>query len=394
MPDVIARDLAPRLRKAARQFPAVTLTGPRQSGKSTLCRALFPRLGYANLEAPDVRAFASDDPRAFLAQFPKGAVIDEVQRCPDLPSYLQGIIDADPKPGRWVLTGSQNLALLESVSQSLAGRSAVLYLLPLARSEVLRFGRHPKSLDETLLAGGYPRIFDRDLDPSDWLRSYVATYIERDVRTISNVGDLATFQRFVELCAGRTAQLLNYSSLASDCGISQPSAKAWLSILETSFIVFRLQPFHANRRKRLVKMPKLHFHDSGLACWLLGIRTAEQLRSHPLRGAIFESWVVSEIGKHRMNRGEPGGLSYYRDRDGAEADLIVENAGGLTLVEAKSAQTPSTSLFDGAKRVRGHLASLARSFEVVVAYGGDEGQQRSHAKLVPWAKLHESTWTR
>ena len=394
MPEVVERDLAPRLRKAARQFPAVTLTGPRQSGKSTLCRAVFPRLGYANLEAPDVRAFASDDPRAFLAQFPKGAVIDEVQRCPDLPSYLQGIIDADPKPGRWVLTGSQNLALLESVSQSLAGRSAVLYLLPLARSEVLRFGRHPKSLDETLLAGGYPRIFDRELDPSDWLRSYVATYIERDVRTISNVGDLATFQRFVELCAGRTAQLLNYSALASDCGISQPSAKAWLSILETSFIVFRLLPFHANRRKRLVKLPKLHFHDSGLACWLLGIRTAEQLRSHPLRGAIFESWVVSEIGKQRMNRGEPGGLSYYRDRDGAEVDLIVENASGLTLVEAKSAQTPSASLFDGAKRVRGHLAASAPSSEIVVAYGGDEAQQRSDAKLVPWAKLHESTWTR
>ncbi len=394
MPEVIERDLAPRLRKAARQFPAVTLTGPRQSGKSTLCRALFPRLGYANLEAPDVRAFASDDPRAFLAQFPKGVVIDEVQRCPDLPSYLQGIIDADPKPGRWILTGSQNLALLESVSQSLAGRSAVLHLLPLARSEVLRFGRCPKNLDETLLAGGYPRIFDRELDPSDWLRSYVATYIERDVRTISNVGDLATFQRFVELCAGRTAQLLNYSALASDCGISQPSARAWLSILETSFIAFRLQPFHSNRRKRLVKMPKLHFYDSGLACWLLGIRTAEQLRSHPLRGAIFESWVVSEISKHRMNRGESGGLSYYRDRDGAEVDLIVENAGGLTLVEAKSAQTRSASLFDGARRVRGHLAGSAPSCEVVVAYGGDEAQQRSDARLVPWAKLHESTWTR
>jgi predicted AAA+ superfamily ATPase len=388
----IDRDLTPRLRKAARQFPVVTLTGPRQSGKSTLCQVVFPALPYVNLEAPDVRGFALDDPRAFLAQFPKGAVIDEVQRAPDLPSYLQGIIDADPKPGRWILTGSQNLALLESVSQSLAGRSAVLHLLPLARSEVLRFKRHPKSLDETLIAGGYPRIFDQKLDPSDWLRSYVATYIERDVRTISNVGDLVTFQRFVELCAGRTAQLLNYSSLAADCGISQPSAKAWLSILETSFVAFRLPAFRSNLRKRLVKMPKLHFYDSGLVCWLLGIRTSEQLRSHPLRGAIFESWVVSEITKHRVNRGETGGLSYYRDRDNAEADLVIERPDRLTLVEAKSAQTASASLFASANRVRGHLDDPARPCEVVIAYGGDEMQRRSGAKLASWAELHEEKW--
>ena len=306
---MIERDLAPELIRAARQFPSITLTGPRQSGKTTLCRAVFSDHPYTTLEAPDIRALAAEDPRGFLAQFPSGAIIDEVQRVPDLLSYLQGIIDADPEPGRWVLTGSQNLSLLESVSQSLAGRTAVHHLLPLSRSEIVRFDRYPKSLEETLFAGAYPRIFDRDLDPSDWLRSYVATYIERDVRTISNVGDLPTFQRFVELCAGRTAQLVNYSSLADDCGVSQPTARTWLGILETSFLTFCLPAFHANLRKRLVKMPRLYFYDTGLVCWLLGIRSPEQLRTHPLRGPIFKTWVVSEIEKYRTHLGEPGGFS-------------------------------------------------------------------------------------
>ena len=386
---MIERDLASSLLRASRHFPAVTLTGPRQSGKSTLCRALFSEKPYANLEAPDVRAFAADDPRGFLAQFPQGAILDEVQRTPELPSYLQGLIDEDPQPGRWILTGSQNLALLESVSQSLAGRSAVLHLLPLARSECIRFSRYPQSLEEALLTGGYPRIFDHELDPADWLRSYVATYVERDVRLISNIGDLALFQRFVELCAGRTGQLLNYSSLASDCGVSQPTAKAWLSVLETSFIAFRLPAFHSNQRKRLVKMPKLHFHDTGLACWLLGVRSADQLRSHPLRGALFESWVVSEVLKHRKNRGLDGGLSFYRDKDGVEVDLVVEDAGRLTLIEAKSSATASRGLFEMASRVRGLLGSPGKDVHSVLVYGGAESQARTDALLVPWNQLHE-----
>lgn len=390
---MIERDLTPLLRKAARQFPAVTLTGPRQSGKSTICRGLFPQLPYVNLEAPDVRAFARDDPRAFLATYASGAVLDEVQRVPELTSYLQPLIDADPSPGRWILTGSQNLALAESVSQSLAGRTSMMHLLPLCRAEVLRFATHPRTLDDALLAGGYPRIFDQHLEPADWLASYVATYIERDVRSVSNIGDLTTFQRFVELCAGRTGQLLNFSSLAADCGISQPTAKAWLSVLEAGFITFRVPSFHANHRKRLVKMPKLHFHDTGLACWLLGIRTSEQLRSHPLRGSLFETWVVTEILKHRINQGERAGLFFYRDRDGAEADLLVEHADRLTLVEVKASQTASSSLFDGVARVRGRLEDTGRPIDVVVAYGGDEKQVRSEARLVPWNRLHEERWT-
>ncbi len=390
---MIDRDLAPKLAAAAQKWPAVTLTGPRQSGKSTLCRAVFPSHAYVSLEDPDSRSFANEDPRAFLGQFPEGAIVDEVQRVPDILSYLQGIIDANPEPGRWTLTGSQNLSLLATVSQSLAGRAAIYHLLPLAYDEVSRFPKHPTTLDETLVTGGYPRILDRGLEPSDWLRSYVFTYIERDVRTISNVGNLSTFQRFVELCAGRTAQLLNLSSLAGDCGVSQPTARAWLSILETSFIAFRLQPFHANLRKRLVKMPKLHFYDSGLTCWLLGIRTPDQLRSHPLRGAIFESWAVSEIVKSRLNRGESGGLSFYRDQNGAEVDLIIEHPNRTTLVEFKASETPSSSLFSGARRVRGHLDGLSSPVEVVVAYGGDQVQRRSDGSLVPWNLLREVSHT-
>ena len=242
-----------------------------------------------------------------------------------------------------------------------------------------------------MFAGGYPRIFDREHDPSDWLSSYVATYIERDVRAIGNIGNLGTFQRFLELSAGRTAQLLNYSALANDCGISQPTAKSWLNILEASFVAFRLPAFHANLRKRLVKMPKLYFYDTGLACWLLGIRTAEQLRSHPLRGAIFETWVISEIVKHRTNEGMTRGLSFYRDKNGAEVDLVIERTEDISLMEIKASATPSPRLFDSTKRVGGHLADQPRPCKSAVVYGGDEFQQHSAGQLVPWRMLRAAS---
>ena len=384
------RDIAPKLTQAAQEMAAVVLTGPRQSGKTTLCQNIFPDRPYVTLEALDMRDLAVEDPRAFLARFPEGAIIDEVQRAPDLLSYIQVDIDENWIPGRWILTGSQNLALLESVSQSLAGRAAIHYLLPLARGEVERFDSYPESLSETLCTGTYPPIFDRKLDATNWLQSYLATYIERDVRSIRNVGDLSAFQSFIRLCAGRTAQPLNYTSLTSDCGISQPTAKAWLSILEASFIVFRLPPFHANLRSRLTKMPKLHFYDTGLVCWLLGIRTPEQLDAHPLRGAVFETWVVSEIAKQRINEGEIDGLSFYRDAEKNETDLIVESPDGATLIETKSAQTASQFFFKGIRKIRKKLEPVLRLRDSIVVYGGDDAQKHTDGYLIPWNKLHST----
>ncbi|MFN0135421.1 MAG: ATP-binding protein [Phycisphaerae bacterium] len=389
---MIKRDLFERLRSVAARSPSVTLTGPRQSGKSTLCKQCFPKHDYCNFEAPDVRAFAADDPRAFLGQFKRGAILDEIQRTPHLPSYLQELIDRDPSPGRWILTGSQNLALSDSVSQSLAGRTAVMHLLPLARSEARRFESFPTSLDNTLLTGGYPRIFNEGLAAADWISSYVATYVERDVRSISNIGDLGTFQRFLGLCAGRSAQLLNLSSIATDCGISQPTAKAWLSVLEASFLIVRLPAFHANISKRLVKMAKLHFLDSGLHCWLLGIRNAKQLARHPLRGAIFESWVVSEIIKHRINRGESGGVWHWRDQHGVEADLLVERDGEIAaIVEAKAGQTVASDAFAGLRRIR-PIIDPKREVRSVLVYAGSDAQNRSDVSVVPWDELDRQEW--
>lgn len=388
---MIERNLAPMLRKAARRFPAVTLTGPRQSGKSTLCRMAFPSHAYANLEAPDVRAFAQGDPRGFLRQFNRGAILDEIQRVPQLASYLQVLIDENPKRGRWILTGSQSLSMIESVSQSLAGRTALLQLLPLARDESRRFKRHPKTLDDALFFGGFPRILNERLSPGEWLGAYVRTYVERDVRLVSNIGDLAAFQRFLQLCASRTAQLLNLSSLALDAAISQPTAKAWLSVLEATFIAFRLAPYFRNIGKRLVKAPKLHFYDTGLVCWLLGIRSAKELRLHPLRGPIFETWVVSEVLKHRTTRGESAGLYFYRDRQGIESDLVIEDGERLTIVEAKSGQTATADVVSGGLQAQKALCDQGSTSRVVV-FGGDTDQSRTDGEVLSWNSIDRRRW--
>jgi uncharacterized protein len=389
---MIDRDIEPRLKSLARQFPAIVLTGPRQSGKSTLCQKVFGNLPHVTLESPDVRAFALEDPRGFLKQFPKGAVLDEIQNTPQITSYLQEIIDREPVAGRWILTGSHNLSVMQTTSQSLAGRSAVVHLLPLSRHEVVGFRQHPKTLNEALLTGGYPRILDRKLRPADWLASYVGTYLERDVRSISNVGDLTAFQRFVQLSAGRLAQLLNFSSLAADCGVSQPTAKAWWSVLEASFIAFRLPSYHGNISKRLIKMPKLHFYDAGLACWLLGIRDVGQLDVHPLRGAIFESWVVSEIIKQRFNQGEANGVFFFRDKAGLESDVLVQGRKTLKIVEVKAGQTISPDWVASSQKITELFAKTKRAVSRVVVYGGTEKQERNGVTYLPWNAIQEYSW--
>ena len=392
MPVMVDRDVEPRLKMLAMNFPAIVLTGPRQSGKSTLCQKVFPDLPYATLESPDVRAFALEDPRGFLKQFPHGAILDEIQNCPQISSYLQEIIDREPTPGRWILTGSHNLSVLASTSQSLAGRVAVLHLLPLSRHEVVQFAQHPNTLNETLLTGGYPRILDRKLGPPDWLSSYVATYLERDVRALSNIGDLVAFQRFAQLSAGRISQLLNFSSLAADCGISQPTAKAWASVLEASFIVFRLPSYHGNVSKRLIKMPKLHFYDTGLACWLLGIREAAQLDRHPLRGAIFESWVVSEIIKQRFNQGEANGVYFFRDKAGLECDVLVSGGKTLKLVEVKAGQTIASDWAASNHKIAALFDKTNSEVASVVVYGGTERQERNGVTYLPWQAIQDYQW--
>ncbi|MCD4749696.1 MAG: ATP-binding protein, partial [Thermoanaerobaculales bacterium] len=341
-------------RAAASRMPVVTLTGPRQSGKTTLVRHVFPDHYYVSLERPDERSRALSDPLGFLARFRRGVILDEVQRAPELLSYIQVEVDRDDSPGRFILTGSQNLLLMESVSQTLAGRTAVLRLLPLSFSELFsREALSPERLDvptevgdppsqdmwTTLRAGFYPRIHDRGLPPDSWLADYRRTYLERDLRDVLRIMDLDAFDRFMRLAAARTAQELNLTSLADDVGISQPTAKQWLTVLRVGYIVTLIPPHHTNFRKRLRKRPKLHFLDTGLCCHLLGINTAQVLENHPLRGSILESFVATEIIKSFENSGRQAPLYHWRDATGHEIDLLLDFGDHLLPIEVKSGRT-------------------------------------------------------
>ncbi len=388
---MITRDAAIRLTELARHYPVVSVTGPRQSGKTTLCRSTFPALPYVSLEPLDVREFALSDPRGFLASLPNGAIIDEVQRAPALFSYLQADVDENPAPGRFILTGSQQLALTASVTQSLAGRTGLIELYPPSWAELQRFPSAPSDLFEVLWTGAYPRIFDRQIPPHQWLADYVATYVQRDVRQLLNVGDLRAFTTFLQLCAGHTAGETHLSRLGADAGIAHNTAKAWLSVLEASYLIFRLPGWHPNFRKQVVKSAKLHFVDTGVASYLLGIREPDQLRTHPLRGALFESWVASEMLKQRAHHGTRCDLFHYRDAAGLEVDLIASTAGTDILIEAKSGATIGSDFTEAVDRLAAGVRQRApdRVIATRVIHGGTGRQTRGATQLVPWREVDQ-----
>ena len=384
---MIDRDAEQTIRNLLRGFPIVTITGPRQSGKTTLAKILFSDRPYASLEDPDLRQAAQDDPRSFLGRFPDGAVLDEVQRCPDLLSYLQTIVDADGRMGLYILTGSQQLGLMSKITQSLAGRTAFVELLPFSLPELAHAGRLPATADTMLLTGSYPPLYDRDMSPASWFAAYVTAYVERDVRQLLKIQELETFQRFVRLCAVRTGQLINLSSLATECGITHNTAKSWISVLEASYLVFLLRPHHANFNKRLVKMPKLYFYDAGLVSWLLGIRTPEQIETHPLRGNIFETFIISELIKSQFNQGERHPFSFWRDSNGNEIDLIVEQSAGLMPIEIKSGKTLTRDSFVGLEKWCALAADKAMRPSLI--YGGSEAYERKGVRVVGWQQSGE-----
>ncbi len=379
---MLTRSIIPTLQRLAARFPVLAMTGSRQSGKTTLARAQFADKPYVSLEDPVERAFANDYPRGFLARFTQGAVFDEAQRWPDLFSHLQGMVDADRRPGRFILTGSQQFGLLAGVTQSLAGRVGMTRLLPLAASEIPAVADRQLSLDSLMLKGGYPALHTLPAEPADWFASYIATYVERDIRQVLNIQSLPTFQRFLRLCAGRTGQLLNISALASEAGITAHTAKSWLAVLESSDLIHMLPPYFRNFGKRLVKMPKLYFLDTGLACWLLGIRSEDVLALHPLRGALFENWVVGEFIKARYNRGQPADLYFWRDNNGLEADLIFEQDNRLQMVEIKSGQTITSDTIRAGQRATRMAEDEALTPWLI--YGGDDSHERSGVKILGW----------
>jgi uncharacterized protein len=388
---MIKRDAEEAIHSLLRGFPIVTITGPRQSGKTTLAKMVFPDKPYASLEEPDIRMAAREDPRSFLERFPHGGILDEVQRCPEILSYLQSTVDTDGRMGLYILTGSQQFGLLSGITQSLAGRTAFVELLPFSLHELAEAGKQPRQIDRMLFTGGYPPIYNRNVAVRAWYSAYVTAYIERDVRQVLKVQELETFQRFVRLCAGRTGQLLNYSALAADCGITHNTAKAWLSVLEASYIVFQLRPYYKNFNKRLVKATKLYFYDAGLVSWLLGIQTPEQIETHPLRGNLFETLIVSEWMKSFLNRGERPPFFFWRDSNGVEVDIIIELGNRIMPVEVKSGKTMVREFSSGLEKWMALAGETA--IDPTLVYGGEGDFRQKGIRIMGWqSPLAPSRW--
>lgn len=379
---MIRREAENELKNLAAQFKAVAVVGPRQSGKTTLVKMVFGNKPYANLENPDIRRFAMEDPRGFLSGYPEGAVIDEAQRVPELFSYLQQILDESQKNGLFILTGSNNFLLQENISQSLAGRIGYLFLLPLSLQEI---NQENLLSNQLLFKGGYPQLYNEQADVTKYYANYIRTYIERDVRLIKNITDLYGFERFLRLCAGRIGQLLNMSSLAVEVGVDVKTIGSWIGVLETSFIVFRLQPYHRNFNKRIVKMPKLYFYDTGLAVALLGVEEPKQIQLHPFRGSLFENLVILEFLKRRYNKGQSNNLFFWRDNVGHEIDLLLEGTDNLTPVEIKSGQTVTGDYLKGIQ----FWNKMTQTEGGFVVYGGDMMQNRSNGiRIVPFKEMN------
>ncbi|MEP7196242.1 MAG: ATP-binding protein [Saprospiraceae bacterium] len=381
---MISRIANKRILNLASNFKAVAITGPRQTGKTTLIKDVFKNKPYVSLENTDSRNFALEDPRGFLAKYPKGAVLDEVQRTPELFSYLQEILDNSTEKGLFILSGSNNFLIQQSISQSLAGRVAYLNLLPFSLEELHSANWLPTSVDELMINGFYPPIYDQNILAQDWCPNYIRTYIEKDVRQIKNINDLIVFERFVQLLAGRIGQELNYSALAVETGVDVKTIQSWIGILESSFIIYLLKPHHQNFRKTIVKRPKIYFYDTALVCYLLRIQTADQLSIHASRGFIFESMVVTELIKQRTNQGLPINLFYWRDKAGHEIDLIVDLGTQLIPIEIKSGQTINSEFFKNIK----YWNKLSNQKESIIIYAGNESQKRSDGTLlVPFYEL-------
>jgi len=374
---MIYREAEKELQLLSAQFKAVAVTGPRQSGKTTLVKKVFKEKAYVNLENPDLRQFAREDPRGFLSNYPDGAILDEVQRVPELFSYLQQILDEKEQNGLFILTGSNNFLLNSNISQSLAGRVGYLFLLPLDIGEI---NPGANMSNQLIFKGGYPEIYQKDIDPKKYYDNYIRTYVERDVRLLKNITDLYTFERFLRLCAGRTGQLLNMSSLAADVGVDVKTIGSWLGVLEASFIAFRLYSYHENYNKRIVKMPKLYFYDTGLASALMGIEDVSQLTIHPLRGGLFENLVVVDFLKRLYNNGKQNNLYFWRDNIGNEVDLLIKKGANRYPVEIKSAQTISDEFFKGIR----YWNKLTNTEGGYLVYAGDMLQKRSgEINIVP-----------
>ena len=378
---MIERIAAKKILQLASVFKSVAVTGPRQSGKTTLVKTLFPDKTYLSLENPDTRRFAIEDPRGFLKRYESGAIFDEVQRTPELFSYLQEVLDQSSEPGRFILTGSNNFLLQQNISQSLAGRIAILNLLPFSTVELFSDQQTAPDENELILKGLYPPIYDLNIPPEDWFPNYLRTYIDRDVRQIKNITDLIVFERFIRLLAGRTGQELNLTSMAVETGVDTKTIQSWIGILESSFIIYLLRPHYKNFNKTLVKRPKVYFYDTGLVCSLLGIITLGQLLQHPLRGSLFECLVITELLKKRTNAGKQINLYYWRDKTGHEVDVIVDNGTSLLPLEIKAGKTINSEFFKSLT----YWNKLSEEKSAFIVYAGDQEEDRSNGiSVINW----------